>query len=61
MKSSLRQLYKFISGFQNSKYNYYRPHERLFTLVSLAYLQGDINKLDEEQAILEYLAILGVN
>ena len=40
LKATLRQLYQFITSYNGNTNNYFRPQERFFTLVTLAFCNG---------------------
>jgi hypothetical protein len=55
MRQALRQLYQFFTSFETRPENLYRPHERFFVMVAMAYLEGDLERLEDERIFEEFL------
>jgi hypothetical protein len=57
---ALRELYGFITTQPTADHNKFRPQERLFTLLMLVRLNGDLSRLDDGETVTFFLKLFGV-
>jgi hypothetical protein len=60
IRAAMRQLYQWLTAFDTKVTNFYRPHERLFTLLAFQFLEGDLTRLEDDTIMADFIDIIGV-